>query len=98
MRPFGSWINQSKRGSSSGYGALVYGMAFGVDAPVNERLRVGVSFSYANADNNNNNNNNNNNKADLASQSAKVDLYHLMGYGSYTVVPNTELSFHADVG
>jgi uncharacterized protein with beta-barrel porin domain len=90
MKPFGSWINQSERGSSPGYDASVYGMAFGVDAPVNERLRLGVSFSYANADTNS--------KADLASQSAKVDLYQLMGYGSYTVAPNTELSFHAGVG
>ena len=90
MKPFGSWINQSERGGSPGYDASVYGMAFGVDAPVNELLRLGVSFSYANADTNS--------KADVSSQSAKVDLYQLMGYGSYTVAPNTELSFHAGVG
>jgi outer membrane autotransporter protein len=90
MKPFGSWINQSERGDSPGYDASVYGMAFGVDAPVNELLRLGVSFSYANADTNS--------KADVSSQSAKVDLYQLMGYGSYTVAPNTELSFHAGVG
>jgi autotransporter family porin len=90
MKPFGSWINHSERGDSPGYDASVYGMAFGVDAPVNELLRLGVSFSYANADTNS--------KADVSSQSAKVDLYQLMGYGSYTVAPNTELSFHAGIG
>ncbi|WP_213881965.1 autotransporter outer membrane beta-barrel domain-containing protein, partial [Pseudomonas sp. dw_358] len=90
MKPFGSWINQSQHGNTPGYDATVYGMAFGLDAPVNELLRLGVSFSYANADTNS--------KADVSAQSAKVDLYQLMGYGSYTVAPNTELSFHAGVG
>jgi uncharacterized protein with beta-barrel porin domain len=90
MKPFGSWINQSERGGSPGYDASVYGMAFGVDAPVNELTRLGLSFSYANADTNS--------KADNAPQSAKIDLYQLMGYGSHTLAPNTELSFHVGVG
>jgi autotransporter family porin len=90
MKPFGSWINQSERGDTPGYDASVYGMAFGVDALVDELTRLGLSFSYANADTNS--------KSDAAPQSAKVDLYQLTGYGSHTLAPNTELSFHVGVG
>lgn len=90
MKPFGSWINQGERGDTPGYDASVYGMAFGVDAPVDELTRLGLSFSYANADTNG--------KSDAMPHSAKVDLYQLMGYGSHTLAPNTELSFHVGVG
>ncbi|WP_313516438.1 autotransporter domain-containing protein [Pseudomonas sp.] len=90
MKPFGSWADQDSRSGADGYDATTYGMAFGADANVSESTRLGLSFAYAKADVNGD--------SSIARQSAKIDLYQLLGYGSYALSDDTELNFHAGFG
>lgn len=90
MKPFGSWADQDSRGGADGFDATTYGMAFGADADVSETTRLGLSFAYAKADVNGD--------SSIARQSAKIDLYQLLGYGSYALSEDTELNFHAGFG
>jgi len=90
MRPFGSWIDQDDRGGVAGYSAKTGGLAFGADATVSDHTRLGVSLVYANADIKGN--------SSIAPNSSTIDLYQLIGYGSYSLDADTELSFQAGVG
>lgn len=90
MRPFGSWIDQDDRGGVAGYSAKTGGLAFGADATVSDQTRLGVSLVYANADIKGN--------SAIAPNSSTIDLYQLIGYGSYSLDADTELSFQAGVG
>ena len=89
LKPFGSWADQDTRSGIAGYKADTVGFAIGADAALNDRARVGVAFAYANADVDA--------QSDVA-QSMDVDVYQLIGYGSYNLGGNTELNFQADIG
>jgi len=90
MKPFGSWADQDNRNGVSGYEADTYGLVFGADAEFGEVNRVGLGFSYANSDVDGNSN--------VAPNSADVDSYQLVIYGSRSLTGKTELSYQADVG
>lgn len=90
MKPFGSWADQNDRNGVSGFEAQTLGVAFGADAAISRDTRLGVSFAYAKADVTGN--------SSVAPNSADVDVYQLLGYGSYAIDPRTEVNFQFGVG
>jgi outer membrane autotransporter protein len=90
MKPFGSWADQNDRNAVAGYKSNTYGAAFGVDGTVSPAIRVGAAFAYARSDING--------QSPVAAQSADVDVYQLIGYGSYALDERTEINFQADIG
>jgi len=90
MKPFGSWADQDDRKGVSGYKANTSGLAFGADATVSDETRLGLSFAYAKASVDGN--------SSVAPNSAKVDVYQLIGYGSHAFDADTELNFQLGIG
>ncbi len=89
VKPFGSWADQGNRSGASGFKANTYGMAGGFDGSFSS-VRLGVAFAYAKSDINS--------KSSVAAQSSDVDIYQLIGYGSYSLDERTEVNFQAGVG
>ena len=89
-KPFGSWAEQSTRNGVSGFKADTAGLAIGADGAVNDNLRVGAAFAYAKA--------NVDGSSSIAPHDADVDVYQLIGYGSYALDERTEVNFQVDVG
>jgi outer membrane autotransporter protein len=90
LKPFGSLADQNDRNGASGFEANTAGLALGIDGTVSEATRIGVAFAYAKADIDGNSN--------TAPNSAEVDVYQLLGYGSHSLDQNTELNFQAGIG
>lgn len=90
MKPFGSWADQNDRKGVSGFSARTGGLAFGADAIVSDTTRLGLSFAYAKAGVDGN--------SSVAPNNAKVDVYHLLGYGSYALDADTDINFLAGIG
>jgi len=90
VKPFGSWADQDDQQGVSGFKSTTTGVAFGVDSAVNDKLRLGTAMAYAKADVDSNSN--------VAKQSADVDVFQLVGYGSYSLGNNSEVNFQVDVG
>lgn len=90
MKPFGSWADQDAQNSVAGYKAETLGLAIGVDGTVSPALRVGGAFAYAKSDIEG--------QSTVAPQSAKADVYQLIGYGSYSLDERTDINFQVDVG
>lgn len=90
FKPFGSWANQSDSNGVSGYDAKTYGMVFGADAEISDNTLLGVAFAYArsNVDSN----------STVAHQSAKVDSYQVIAYGSYNISETTDVNLQVDIG
>jgi len=61
-----------------------------VDGSLNDKLRLGIASAYANASVDSN--------SSIAKQSADVEVFQLVAYGSYNLSANTDLNFQADVG
>lgn len=90
LKPFGSLAEQDNRNGVAGYKADTSGLIFGVDGTLSEDMRVGGAFGYAQSDING--------KSSVATQRAKVDVYQLLGYGSYSLDEHTEINFQAGYG
>jgi len=90
MKPFGSWADQDDRKGVAGFDSDTYGLVFGADAEVGEISRLGLAFSYARSDVDSN--------STIAPNSADVDSYQLVVYGSRDLAPSTEVSFQAGLG
>ncbi|MGO4327128.1 autotransporter domain-containing protein [Cupriavidus sp. 2TAF22] len=90
FKPLGSWAKQSDRDGVAGYKANTYGMLLGADGVVSDKVRVGSAFSYMHSRIDGN--------SPVAAQSASVDGYRLIGYGSYSLDASTDISVQADVG
>jgi len=90
IKPFGSRATQDDNDGVSGYKAETYGVALGADAAINPALRLGAAFAYAGS--------NISNRSSIARQSADVDVYQLIGYGSYSLDERTEVNFQLDFG
>ena len=89
VKPIGSWANQSDANGTSGYKAQTYGVAMGADGELSQVSRIGaaLAITHSNVDNN------------LGSQSAGVDSYQAVLYGSRVVDDkNTELNWQGDYG
>ncbi len=90
MKPFGSWADQNDRKGVSGFSARTGGLAFGADATISDITRLGISFAYAKANVDGN--------STVAPNSANVDVYQLIGYGSHSLDADTEINFQAGIG
>ncbi|MDO9625699.1 MAG: autotransporter domain-containing protein [Pseudomonas sp.] len=90
LKPFGSLADQNDRDGAAGYEANVGGLALGIDGTVSDATRLGVAFAYAKADIDGN--------SKVAPNSAEVDVFQLLGYGSHSLDSNTELNFQAGIG
>jgi outer membrane autotransporter protein len=90
LKPFGSWADQHDDKGVPGYKANTGGFAIGGDAALSDGYRFGMAFAYASS--------HIDGKSSVAPQSATVDLYHLIAYGSYNLAPDTELNYQFDIG
>jgi len=90
ISPFGAWARQDDSAGAAGYKASTGGVVTGLDAELSPASRVGVAFTYARADVDQN--------GSTAAQSADIDVYQLLGYGSYALAPNTLFSYQAGYG
>lgn len=90
MKTFGSWASQDARNGVSGFDADSKGMALGLDAAVSENTRLGLAFAYAKTDVDGD--------SRVAPQSAQIDTYQLIGYGTHSLSADTRLNFQVDVG
>lgn len=90
IKPFGSWADQESSGNLPGFNTRVGGLAFGLDASLNERLLLGAAFVYANAETRN--------SGAVSRQQLSTDVYQLVGYGTYQLDHDIDLSFQIDAG
>jgi autotransporter family porin len=90
VKPVGSWADQKDLDGVSGYKATSSGIVFGADNAVSAKVRAGGAFSYTNSRIDSN--------SATAPNSAKVDTYRLIGYGSYSLDDTTDINVQADVG
>lgn len=90
FKPFGSWAEQENHNGASGYDASTFGFVLGADAEVKAQNRLGLAFAYSRSDVDS--------KSTVARQSATVDTYQLVAYGSHSLNDAMDLSFQADVG
>lgn len=90
IKSFGAWADQDQRHGVAGFDADSKGMALGIDAAVSDNARLGLAFAYATTDINSD--------SAIAPQSAEIDTYQLIGYGSYALTPATELNVQLDAG
>jgi outer membrane autotransporter protein len=90
LKPFGSWADQGDQDGVAGYKANTTGFALGVDGTRSGDLRLGGAFAYVKSHIDSN--------SATAPQSSEVDVYQLVGYGSYRLDEKTEFSFQGDVG
>ena len=90
FKPFGSWASQGDRDGASGFNASTYGAVAGFDRGLSPQLRAGVALAYARSTVDSN--------SSVAPQSNKLDVYQLIGYGSYDLSENTGLDFQGDIG
>jgi outer membrane autotransporter protein len=90
LQPFGTWANQDERDGVAGFEVDTHGLVFGGDAALSEQARVGLAFAYANSQVDGD--------SRVAPNSADMDLYQLIGYGSYDFDAATQLSWQLDYG
>lgn len=90
IKPFGSWADQHDRDGVSGYSASTGGIVFGADAAISPISRLGFAFAYANSSVTGN--------SSTAPNSATVNVYQLLGYGSHKLDANTELTYQLGLG
>jgi outer membrane autotransporter protein len=90
VKPVGSWADQNDLKGVSGYKANSAGIVFGADNAISAKVRAGGAFSYTNSQIDSN--------SSTAPNSAKVDTYRLIGYGSYSLDEASDINFQADVG
>ncbi|WP_417706626.1 autotransporter domain-containing protein [Pseudomonas sp.] len=90
IKTFGSWAEQHERSGISGYDADTKGLAIGADTAVSQTTRLGLAFAYAQTDLDSD--------SPIAPQSAQIDTFQLIGYGSYALSADTELNFQLDAG
>ena len=90
LKPFGSWADQDSRKGVPGYSADTGGIVFGADAAISLDSRLGLSFAYANS--------RITGDSSVAPNSARVEVYQLLGYGSTMLAPDMEITYQVGVG
>lgn len=90
VKPFGSLARQDDRDGISGYEARSYGLTLGADGALTPRVRLGAALAYADVDIDGN--------SSVAPQGSQIDVYQLIGYGSYSLDERSNLSVQLDVG
>ncbi len=87
---YGSWYDQDDRKGVSGFDGDSQGLILGMDGDVNERTKLGLAVGYTRTSLDSN--------SRVAPNSADIDSYQLVGYGSYALEDASEISFQADLG
>ncbi|MDI1260543.1 autotransporter domain-containing protein [Aquabacterium sp.] len=90
VRALGNWSEQDDHNNVSGFDSSTGGLVFGVDAPVNDRIRAGAAFTYAKSSIDS--------KSSTAPSAVDVDTYELVGYASYNIDPQTDINYQVDIG
>ncbi len=90
MKPFESWTDQQDSDGIAGYRARTYGTAVGVDMATQGRLRLGAALAIAHGAVTG--------SSTVAPQGVNVDVYELIGYGTYGLADGLDLNFQLDVG
>ena len=88
VKAFGSIADQDDYRSVGGFDADTKGMAIGVDGLITDKDRIGVSLVYSQTDVDSNDKLN----------TAEVDTYSLIGYGSHAIDDHTQVSYQAGYG
>jgi outer membrane autotransporter protein len=89
-KPVGSWGDQGERGNVAGWRTRAEGLLLGFDAVSTDTTRLGLALGYSRA--------RIDGRSAVAPQSANVDVWQLIGYGSRTLAADTEASFLVGVG
>ena len=90
LKPFGSWVDQGNRSGVAGFEGDTLGVVAGIDRAPSSPLRLGAAFAYARVDIDGRDGN--------APQDVELDVYQLIGYGSYNVDPRTDINVQLDLG
>ncbi len=90
LKPFGTWTEQGKRDGVAGYDATTAGVVLGLDREMASGWRVGGAFAYARADVDG--------RSSVAPQSADIDVYQLIAYGSYDLDDRTSVDMRLSYG
>jgi len=90
VKPFGSWGDQDSRNGVSGYETETYGLVGGIDGDIAPAFQLGGALAYAKIDIDGD--------ATLASQSADIDVFEIIGYGNYQINDRTNFTFQAGFG
>ena len=86
FKPVGSWADQKDSDGALGYTAETYGVVLGADGERSDVSRMGAAFGYTHSLVHGNS----------GAQSAKVDSYQFVVYGSRSLSENTEYNWQAD--
>jgi hypothetical protein len=89
IKPFSSWADQNDRNAVLGYEADTLGVVAGVDGDISEKTSLGLAFAFAKTDVDSNS---------TTGQTAAIDNYQLIGYGSHALTSNMELNVQLGVG
>lgn len=90
VKPVGAWADQGDLKGVSGFKSTSSGIVFGADNAVSARLRAGAALSYTTSQIDGN--------SSAPPNTAKLESYRLIGYGSYNLDEVTDIHFQADVG
>lgn len=89
IKPFGSYSKQNDKDGLNGFSAHSKGFGIGMDGEYESAHRIGLAFFYTNTDASTNG----------ISQSTKLDIFNLIGYGNFPIVDNkTNLLYQVGVG
>lgn len=90
LQPFGTWADQDSRDGVAGFEVNTYGLVFGGDAAISEQTRLGLALAYAGSQVDGD--------SRTAPNSADMDIYQLIGYGSHDFDAATQLTWQVDYG
>lgn len=90
VKPVGAWADQGDLNGVSGFKSNSSGIVFGADNAISDKMRAGGAFSYTTSQVDGN--------PSSAPNTAKIDSYRLIGYGSYNLDEVTDVHFQADIG
>lgn len=87
---YGTWHKQDDRDGVSGYDGTSTGLVIGYDGDFDSKTKLGLAFAYNQSSVDSNSND--------APNSANIDSYQFIGYGSYALENGSEINFQADLG
>jgi len=90
VKPIGSWSDQNAKDGVPGYKSRFGGVMVGADGKVRDKTRLGLAFAYGHA--------HIDSQSDTVSQSSKVNLYQLIGYGRTALTPEMTLEYQVGIG
>jgi outer membrane autotransporter protein len=88
IKPLGSWADQENRNGAFGYDAQTYGVVLGADGELSQISQIGAAFAYTQSTVDSNSD----------AQTADVNSYLAVLYGSRSLDEHTELNWLADYG